>query len=280
MDAPRTPKRARISKSRELSRGVVSTPSKPKHVLADGADLNLNAGRRANKEDLQEAWETPTEDFFRDYLPALRKGFDVQRIIKVLQANKKLVTVDGALVWPNFSQEPRKRNQTEDACFSALAQVAKDIVDTCRSVYNVESPWVCVCNPNRAPQGPRKSSSSCRPDCYMIPKSAKTDSVFWHEIAVSFEFKKDENTSDVNRVSLTILSMCILLTRLQNVEQLVWDIRETMRLDPTRRFTFGVSIENTGMRIWYIDRSNIIISELFDFMKVCRYDCYSIRYSC
>lgn len=55
---------------------------------------------------------------------------------------------------------------------------------------------------------------------------------------------------------------------LQNIEQLLWDMNQILRNDPSRRFSVGYSIENTSMRIWRCDRSDIVSSEEFDFKKV------------
>lgn len=46
-------------------------------------------------------------------------------------------------------------------------------------------------------------------------------------------------------------------------------MHQKLRDDPTSRFTFGFTIENTDMRYWFFDRSNIIVSEAFNFMLVC-----------
>lgn len=41
-----------------------------------------------------------------------------------------------------------------------------------------------------------------------------------------------------------------------------------MREDATRRFTFAFTIENRTMRLWFASRSEILVSESFDFMDV------------
>lgn len=45
-------------------------------------------------------------------------------------------------------------------------------------------------------------------------------------------------------------------------------MQQTMRYDPCRRFTFGFTIENREMRIWYASRADILVSTPFDFMNV------------
>jgi hypothetical protein len=41
-----------------------------------------------------------------------------------------------------------------------------------------------------------------------------------------------------------------------------------MRNDPCRRFAFGITIENTTMRIWFCCRSVVLVSKAFDFFNV------------
>lgn len=41
-----------------------------------------------------------------------------------------------------------------------------------------------------------------------------------------------------------------------------------METDPRRRFTLGFTIENTRMRFWFSDRSQILVSEPFNFITV------------
>jgi hypothetical protein len=43
-----------------------------------------------------------------------------------------------------------------------------------------------------------------------------------------------------------------------------------LRLDPCRRFTFGITIENYDIRIWFLSRVALLKSEPFNFMEVWR----------
>lgn len=38
--------------------------------------------------------------------------------------------------------------------------------------------------------------------------------------------------------------------------------------DPRRRFVYGYSVENTDMRLWFCDRTQLVVSELFNFATV------------
>lgn len=41
-----------------------------------------------------------------------------------------------------------------------------------------------------------------------------------------------------------------------------------MREDPRRRFTFGMTIEDSEMRLWYVSRTDVTVTQAFDFLTV------------
>lgn len=49
---------------------------------------------------------------------------------------------------------------------------------------------------------------------------------------------------------------------------MLYNMSHTLREDPCRRFTFGFTIENCNMRLWYSSRADIYVSTPFDIMAV------------
>lgn len=41
-----------------------------------------------------------------------------------------------------------------------------------------------------------------------------------------------------------------------------------MKRDPRRRFVFGCTIENTQMRVWMMNRAEVVVSQPFNFITV------------
>ncbi len=41
-----------------------------------------------------------------------------------------------------------------------------------------------------------------------------------------------------------------------------------MKEDPRRRRVFGFTIENTQMRVWMMNRAEVVVSEPFNFITV------------
>ena len=55
---------------------------------------------------------------------------------------------------------------------------------------------------------------------------------------------------------------------LQNVSKVLGNAANVLYSDPGRRFLWGITIENTETRFWFISRSHIVVSETFDFTSV------------
>ncbi|KAF7795938.1 hypothetical protein EIP86_007105 [Pleurotus ostreatoroseus] len=52
----------------------------------------------------------------------------------------------------------------------------------------------------------------------------------------------------------------------ENVAKITWSMANCMAADPRRRFVYAFSIENTDMRIWFCDRSQMIVSQPYNFI--------------
>ena len=84
------------------------------------------------------------------------------------------------------------------------------------------------------------------------------------------EFKKGETAEARNDVRCLHLPCCLssMSTVSQNVCKLLWGMKMAMNEDFRRRFVFGFTIENTTTRLWFSDRSQVVVSDPFDFTKV------------
>ena len=55
---------------------------------------------------------------------------------------------------------------------------------------------------------------------------------------------------------------------IQNRAKITWSMANCIAKDPRRRFVYAFSIENTDMRLWFCDRSKILVSEPHNFILV------------
>ncbi|KAJ6511301.1 hypothetical protein C8R47DRAFT_963935, partial [Mycena vitilis] len=51
-----------------------------------------------------------------------------------------------------------------------------------------------------------------------------------------------------------------------NNHELIWSCQDVLRDDPRRRFTYGVTLDDTQMRIWFFSRAEELVSCPFDCM--------------
>jgi len=54
----------------------------------------------------------------------------------------------------------------------------------------------------------------------------------------------------------------------QNICKLIWSAHHVMRTDPCRRFTFGITVEDSQMRLWFFARSHVMVTHPFNFLIV------------
>ncbi|KAF8585422.1 hypothetical protein K439DRAFT_1343472, partial [Ramaria rubella] len=52
----------------------------------------------------------------------------------------------------------------------------------------------------------------------------------------------------------------------QNAQKIIWSMRHVMCSDPCRRFTFGLTVENTQIRIWFACRAVVFLTTAFNFI--------------
>ncbi|KAI5114952.1 hypothetical protein M0805_000808, partial [Coniferiporia weirii] len=72
-----------------------------------------------------------------------------------------------------------------------------------------------------------------------------------HDIALTLEIEKydfDERRND-------------------NVRKQLCSLQHAMNSDPCRRFVFGITVENTNMRLWFSSRAVIMVTEAFNFIE-------------
>lgn len=58
------------------------------------------------------------------------------------------------------------------------------------------------------------------------------------------------------------------MIKMQDMKKLCRSMYQIMLEDPRRRFVFGFTIENTRMRLWRGNRTEVLVSEPFNFITV------------
>ncbi|KAK0190699.1 hypothetical protein F5146DRAFT_1137526 [Armillaria mellea] len=189
-------------------------------------------------------------------LPPSKYNNHLDEVIKELEKEKVLDKCgEEGVRWANFANDPQDNGPGEDETFDYMATIAAAI---CRPNETTLSEGR---NGDFKSDGHYRLLKSRRPDYYKdatstvpigLPDFIKKNG---HKLACDRpaleEYKKYDTPSDRN----------------DDFKKLVGNASQAMYADPTRRFMFGTTIENTTTRFWFFSRAIALVSEPFDFIK-------------
>ncbi|KAF8845353.1 hypothetical protein BDN67DRAFT_941205 [Paxillus ammoniavirescens] len=168
---------------------------------------------------------------------------DLKRTRDYLLAEKTLIHGKSGDQWKGFPTSPSNSSFDEDKTFRPLESIISNILAA------VQNPGISfLAAPTKTPLSSRNNTS--RPDGHLVlgsTNSATKD--HWFDIAVPFEFKKSCDHDAVK----------------DNDEKVIWSLHNIMREDPCRRFAFGITIENTRLRLWLSNRALLVVTEPIHF---------------
>ncbi|KAF8589157.1 hypothetical protein K439DRAFT_1658126 [Ramaria rubella] len=191
---------------------------------------HFESSRTAVLEDLGAIYILPIT-ILPDLLPGI--GLDLTEQLKEV---KTLYSVGGK--WKQWPADPVNTTGLEDSVFQALPLLFQCIIQSC----GIQSKAKLVDNPGKAPSSTRSNSS--RPDGYFLRQPA------------TFAKEKGEPSNTRKLPKSTIA----------NVRKIIWSMHRILRNDPCRRFTYGITIENTEMRVWLCHRSATLVTASFNFI--------------
>ncbi|KAG1829944.1 hypothetical protein EV424DRAFT_1535346 [Suillus variegatus] len=94
-----------------------------------------------------------------------------------------------------------------------------------------------------------ESHNTSLPDGYLVRANDRTAlRMHWFDIAVPFAFKKERDAKALR----------------DNEHKIIWSLHNIMREDPCRRFAFGITIEDTQLRLWLGNRGLLTVTEPID----------------
>ena len=93
------------------------------------------------------------------------------------------------------------------------------------------------------------------------------------KVRVTFgDLRKTATEKDAQEVNLDYFILgdlrLTIIHEIQNRAKITWSMANCIAKDPRRRFVYAFSIENTDMRLWFCDRSKILVSETHNFILV------------
>ncbi|KAK0190707.1 hypothetical protein F5146DRAFT_1000692 [Armillaria mellea] len=202
--------------------------------------------------DIKDVPQVCLEYYENHILPSSKYNNHVDAIIKALEDDKVLKKFDGeeGLRWVDFPNDPQNNGPVEDETFKYMATIAAAIVKAARKVFEdgPEPTTVMECRPNETTLSEGRNGGFKSDGHYRLLKSRRPD------------YYKDAT-------SITPIGLPDFIKKNGDFGKLVGNASQAMYADPTRRFMFGTTIENTTTRFWFFSRAIALVSEPFDFIK-------------
>ncbi|OSX58035.1 hypothetical protein POSPLADRAFT_1061121 [Postia placenta MAD-698-R-SB12] len=209
----------------------------PRAKLTAGSSYRLSDLKTQRKTLIEELGptipEVPIPYFLTNILPGLREGLDVDEIATKFKASGH-ITDDGR--WSCFPCDPAQVKKREEQCFQPLEQLAEAISTASGGGKHAT---------------PTLHAKPFHTTCLHAQGHEESRWVYWANIAMSAEFKKKARPADKE----------------DNVAKIIWSMHQCMREDPRRRFTFGLTIENKEIRLWFCTRAQLLVSEGINFLQ-------------
>ncbi|KAF9078837.1 hypothetical protein BDP27DRAFT_1441205 [Rhodocollybia butyracea] len=218
--------------------------------------------------------EVSVEDFCTHILPPLPEALKRRKLGQVLTTLKHDQKWKDR-GWSAFPQEPAARSEHETVVFRPMADIFRDVVNAgikhggsaLEQTFNIAmQPYAAQdsdLGPGSRPDiiferlslksthaGNTKGKGKARQSAMPEERDAANSYLVYHH-TVPLQAKKVNTPGNAD----------------DDTVKLVYDMSTILRLDPCRRFTFGITVENCDMRIWLLSRAALVKSKPFNFMK-------------
>ncbi|KAL1686166.1 hypothetical protein GGG16DRAFT_64811 [Schizophyllum commune] len=234
-----------------------------KHFLPPRKLTNKELGRVITK--LKKGWRT--HDFFDEQDIDLRRTRSKEWKTKFapLEADAK-----GRTRWTDFAYLPSECDGTEKDVYDDLVVIYGQIVQCCLEVNDsLEQTSALESNGTRKLQSEKANSSM--PDAVHQLTTDQGGVFDWDSTVVAEEYKtmkwctrKPSPSQDHSQAAAEPppnVHVC------QNTKKVLWSMHHMLRTDFRRRFAYGITIEDTEVRLWHYNRAVIVISDAFDLNK-------------
>ncbi|KAL5525362.1 hypothetical protein ACEPAF_9232 [Sanghuangporus sanghuang] len=237
-----------------------------KRGISDEAELSkplLNVKNKDEKFNIAEELRNPgyvfpeidMNSFINYLLPPLREGTDAKCIRSAL--SKRGFTGFGGKwkgLWTVSGGKRRKKHDT----FVPLV----DIFQRATSVAAAKIPHLKQMMDMVLLSSPEKHDRcvSSQDACFLLKDRENITTTrntghhtinSWDDMALTVSFRRISSDE----------------TRKENARKIVSNMQLAMARDPCRRFTLGITVENTTMRLWFCSRASPVVSKPFDFSK-------------
>ncbi|OCB90616.1 hypothetical protein A7U60_g2134 [Sanghuangporus baumii] len=227
--------------------------------VASVSDPNHKVDRFSILEELRDPGyaipEITTSSFSGHLLPPLRDGINVKDVVASLKREGLIDSEEGQMWLKTGTRSATGGGNT----FAPLVEIFdKAISAVSATTPHLEQVIEMILLPNRHRRSDRRIRLPSA--CFVLKSSRERTSarkknaplsLSWSDFALTMELKK--SSSDASCKS--------------NASRVIHSIQRNMAHDPCRRFSFGITVENTSMRLWFCSRATPVVSEEFDFTR-------------
>ncbi|KAJ7201727.1 hypothetical protein C8J57DRAFT_1154475 [Mycena rebaudengoi] len=225
------------------------TPRKP--PLASNPSYqsgNLEQQRDATMEDIGFLPIVSINFLLDSALPSMDDSV-CRKVEQMLQKNGQLGAKGR---WKQYPSAPGKSKKKESDVFKPLIAIFDAIVKAGSEVLGRPATLEFKQDPDVKSHGERENSS--KPDGRFTLRSpdpviALHGDKSWFSTALACEFKKAAEAEVID-----------------NMRKVLWSCRHILCNDPRRRFTFGLTFDDTETRVYFVCRSYVIVTEPFNFI--------------
>ncbi|KAF7799145.1 hypothetical protein EIP86_010376 [Pleurotus ostreatoroseus] len=184
--------------------------------------------------------------FLKHVLPPLHKDLNLTEVIEELRENQ--VIHDDRFT--DFEFDPIDIDSTEARVFAAVEKMADRIIQTAEDSTGLK-PTVKFLNLGNVAPDSQARDWSAKPDFVgVLTPWIKGQILRWFRIVLSGEWKKINNPKNLR----------------DDQKKVAGNVHHCLCEDVTRRFTYGITGENTEMRLWFVTRGYVFISKCFNFI--------------
>ncbi|KAI5897151.1 uncharacterized protein SCHCODRAFT_02534121 [Schizophyllum commune H4-8] len=215
-------------------------------------------------------------------------GIKRARFDAIGRASAPLGVVNNETRWTDYATPPSQREGSEQDVYADLVDIYGQVVQRCLEVKDgLEQ--TCALKSNGARSLPSQKVNTAMPGGVHQLKIEFGGMFDWDSTVVAEEYKllkgaqqspADEDDEDVGAGSDVeedeeesdafedeyddSENQTVADLLLDNSKKVIWSMHHIMRTDARRRFTFGITIADTEVRLWHVNRAVIVASQSFD----------------
>ncbi|CAE6434132.1 unnamed protein product [Rhizoctonia solani] len=153
--------------------------------------------------------------------------------------------------WRCLPQDPSASEGSQTETFQFLEIIAQDITES----HSMTPALDVKLSTAGETTHPDSRGDTSYPDGFIHRKSVASGNVKWTDMIMPMEFEKGRYGQ----------------SQIDSFAKMMWSLHYIMRNDARRRYAHGLSFQDTTARLWFINRSDVLVSNVFDVNKDWKY---------